>query len=171
MSIQTGFNLLAVQRVRHIGRRVFAPIAKRLKIVMTCGLTPRKLVLTFCIGFAVGVMPLVCGTTFICLLLGHLFRLNQVALQSVNYLLYPLQLALLVPFFKLGMWLFPWGPPVPPQLLAAMLSNPLASLNIIGWVTLKSLAAWLVTVLPATLIAYGIMMTVTYRKNTQVSSP
>jgi uncharacterized protein (DUF2062 family) len=171
MSIQTGFNSIAMLRLRNIGQRVFAPVMKRLKVVMTCGLTPQKLALTLCIGVAVGVMPLVCGTTLICVILAHLFGLNQVALQSVNYLLYPLQLGLLVPFFKLGIWLFPWGPPVPPQLLAAMISNPLASLNIIGWVTLKSLVAWLVTVLPLALLAYGIMSAAIYRKNTQASSP
>lgn len=136
---------------------------------MTCGLTPQKIALTLCIGTALGIMPLVWGTTLICFLLAYLFRLNHVALQSVNYLLYPVQLALLVPFFKLGAWLFPWGPPVPPSMLATMTRNPLSSLNILGWITLKSLAAWLVTVLPAALLAYGILRTAASRKIAQTS--
>jgi uncharacterized protein (DUF2062 family) len=138
---------------------------------MTCGMTPRKLALTLCIGIALGIMPLVWGTTLICVLLAHLFRLNQVALQSVNYLLYPVQLALLVPFFKLGTWLFPWGPPVPPRLLASMIRNPGSSLNILGWIMLKSLAAWLVTAIPATLLAYVILRAVASGNNTQTSGP
>jgi hypothetical protein len=113
-------------------------------------------------------MPLVWGTTIICILLAYLFGLNQVALQAVNYLLYPLQLTLLIPLFKLGNRLFPWGPPIPQQLFSALVKNPeSSSMNLLGWITLKSLAAWLVTVLPATLLAYGVMMAVASRKNSQ----
>ncbi|MBT0666153.1 DUF2062 domain-containing protein [Geobacter pelophilus] len=139
-------------------RRIASPVAIRLQSVMTCGLTPKKLALTLCIGSALGIMPLLWGTTLICMALAHLLRLNQVALQSVNYLFYPLQLALLVPFFKLGGWLFPWGPKIPPNVLTTLIKNPgLSSLNILGWITLKSLFAWLVTALPVALLAYVIL--------------
>ena len=132
---------------------------------MSTGLTPRKLALTLCIGAALGIMPLVWGTTLICILLAHLLGLNQVALQSVNYLLYPVQLALLAPFFKLGAWLFPWGPPLPPHMFAALIRDPGSSLHILGWITLTSLAAWVVTVLPAAALAYGILSALMFRKN------
>jgi len=135
---------------------------------MTCGLTPRKLALTLCIGTALGIMPLLWGTTLICVLLAHIFKLNQVALQSVNYLLYPLQLALLAPFFKLGSSIFPWGPPLPSHIFATVISDPGSSLNILGWITIKSLAAWLVTVLPSSLLVYGILRTAEYRENPRV---
>lgn len=124
---------------------------------MLCGLTPEKLALTLCIGFALGIMPLLWGTTLICIMLAHFFRLNHAALQAVNYLLYPLQLALLVPFFKLGAWLLPWGPPVPQHMFSTLIRNPgLSSFNILGWITFKSLVAWLVTAFPAALLAYVI---------------
>ena len=119
-------------------------------------MTPRKLVLTLCLGCAVGVLPLVWGTSLLCILLAHLLRLNQVALQSVNYLLYPLQLALLIPFYKLGAWLFPWDPPLSPQIFSALAAHPLDSWHLLGWITLQSLAAWFVTVLPAALLIYGV---------------
>lgn len=137
---------------------------------MTSGLTPQKLALTLCIGIALGIMPLLCGTSLICIMLAHLFSLNHVALQSVNYLLYPLQLALLVPFFKLGAWLFPWGPTVPLNIFTSLVRNPgLSSLNILSWIVLKSLAAWLITVLPLATLAYGILLTVTTKKALRTS--
>jgi len=149
-------------------RQIASPIVKRFQAVMTCGLTPRKLAMTLCIGTALGVMPLLWGTTLICILMAHLFKLNHVALQSVNYLVYPLQLALLVPFFKLGAWLFPWGPSVPVHMFSALLRNPGSSLHILGWITLKSLAAWLVTVLPVALLAYGILLAAASRNKVQL---
>ncbi len=137
---------------------------------MTCGLTPQKLALTLCFGTAIGVLPLLWGTTFICILLAHFFRLNQVALLSVNYLLYPIQLLLLIPFYKLGMWLFPWGPQVSSNMLSilAVSPNP-TSLNILVWITFKSLAAWGVTVLPSALLTYGILRITVFRENTLLS--
>lgn len=153
MFIVSGSDTPAIKRV---ARRLAAPVLKRLQAVLTCGMTPRKLALTLCLGCAVGVLPLLWGTSLLCILLAHLLRLNQVALQSVNYLLYPLQLALLVPFFRLGAWLFPWGPPLPPQIFVALIRNPGGSWHLLGWITLQSLAAWLVTALPAALLIYGV---------------
>lgn len=125
---------------------------------MACGLTPQKLALTLCIGTAIGVLPLLWGTTLICMLLAHIFKLNHVALQSVNYLLYPLQLVLLVPFFGLGTRLFPWGPPLPASMIATLVSGSgLSQLHLLGWLTLKALAAWSVTVLPLALLIYLIL--------------
>jgi uncharacterized protein (DUF2062 family) len=165
MCILTGSSTPVAQRVKQLWLRIATPAVKRLQGVMTCGLTPQKLALTICIGTVLGIMPLVWGTTLICLLLGHVFRLNQLALQSLNYLLYPVQLALLVPFFKLGAWLFPWGPQIPQHMLTTLFHSPaLSSLNLIAWITLKSIAAWLVTALPAALLAYGIVRAVSSRK-------
>ena len=86
------------------------------------------------------------------------------ALQSVNIMLWPVHLALLVPFFKLGAWLFPWGPLIPPDMLSTVMNSPGSSLYLLGWIVLKSLAAWLVTALPGALIAYGILMVVASKK-------
>lgn len=108
-------------------------------------------------------MPLLWGTSLLCILLAHLLKLNQVALQSVNYLLYPIQLALLAPFFKLGAWLIPGGPPMPVNLLSSILHNPgFSSLHCIAWITLKSIAAWMITVLPVTLLICAILQIATF---------
>lgn len=110
-----------------------------------------------------GTMPLLWGTSLLCILLAHLLRLNQVALQSVNYLLYPLQLALLVPFFKLGAWLIPWGPPLPAHIFSSLIHNPgFSSLHMLIWITLKSVAAWMCTVLPVALLIYVILLATTF---------
>jgi uncharacterized protein (DUF2062 family) len=161
----SGYNAPAAQSWQRSWKRITSPVVKRLQSVMSCGLTPQKLALTLCIGSALGIMPLLWGTSLFCILLAHFFRLNHVALQSVNYLLYPLQLALLLPFLKLGTWLFPWGPPLPVQLFSTLIHNPgLSSLNILAWITLKSVTAWLVTVLPSALLIYGILMVAVSRK-------
>jgi uncharacterized protein (DUF2062 family) len=134
---------------------------------MCAGLTPQKLAQTLCIGCALGILPLLWGTTLICLLVAHLLKLNHVALQTVNYLFYPLQLVLLVPFFKLGAWLFPCGPPLPSQLIESLMRSPLTSLQLLSWIIIKSLAAWLVTVVPVMMLCYGILRATACKNTTQ----
>ena len=137
---------------------------------MTSGMKPRKLIQTLCIGAALGTMPLLWGTTLIGVMLAHLFRLNHAALQSVNYLLYQLQLALFITFFKLGEWLFAWGPKIPQQSLSLLINSPAASsLNILGWMVITSLAAWVVTVLPVVLLTYGMLISTVFRKKAKSS--
>ena len=147
-------------------------VMKRVRVIMSSGLTPQKLVLTLCIGAALGTMPLLWGTTLICIILAHLFSLNHVALQSVNYLLYPVQLVLLMPFLKLGERLFPWGPKIPPDIFSTLVHNPeLSSLYLLVWMIFKSLTAWLITVIPLALLVYGLLTFVAVRNKAQTSRP
>ncbi len=149
---------MPAQKLKNMWRLIASPVVKRVRAVMSCGLTPRKLALTLCIGIAFGIIPLVWGTSLICIVIAHVFRLNHVALQTVNYLLWPVHLSLLVPFYTLGARLFTWGPPVPQHLISALTLSPgLTSLKIISLITVKAVAAWMVIVLPAALLAYGIL--------------
>lgn len=131
------------------GRLFSSPLGRRLSEVLKSGLTPHKLALTFCLGIAIGVLPILWGATILCAVCGHLFRLNHVALQAVNYLVYPLQIALFIPFCLLGQRLFPWGPAIPAELLPTLIHGHLTtSMHLIGWIAIKAITAWLVTAAP-----------------------
>ncbi|MEN7549341.1 DUF2062 domain-containing protein [Rapidithrix thailandica] len=66
------------------------------------GVSPQKLALATVIGMGMGVMPVLGVTTMICAGLAFLLRLNMVAIQVVNYAMYPLQLMLFLPFLQAG---------------------------------------------------------------------
>ena len=159
----------ALRWLMQIRRTLATTVVTRVHSILTSGMTPRKLVMTLCIGAAIGTMPLIWGTSLLCILLAHVFRLNHVALQSVNYLLYPLQLALLVPFYRLGAWLLPWGTPVPPHLFSGLFHLSGASLHILGWIMFKALAAWTLTALPAALLVYGVLRITRFKAGIQMA--
>jgi uncharacterized protein (DUF2062 family) len=83
-------------------RRVLAPILAQLKQ----GITPQQIAFTIAAGFVLGIFPILGSTTLLCALLGVALRLNQPVIQLVNYLAYPVQIALLFPFYRAGEWLF-----------------------------------------------------------------
>ena len=101
-----------------------------------------------------GLLPLAWGTTILCALAAYVFRLNQIVLQTVNYLIYPLQLVLIVPYYRLGARLFTWGPPFPAEILTYLLHGRGGSIKLFAWATLKAVAAWLVTAPPLALALY-----------------
>jgi hypothetical protein len=141
--------------VQPSGGRLKRAAALRLKAVLAAGLTPRKLLLTLCIGGALGLLPIVWGTTILCVVVAYVFRLNQVALQSVNYLFYPLQLVLIIPYCRLGARLFPGGPPFPPGILTYVLHGHGAGMiQLFAWATLKAVGAWLLTAPPLAFVLY-----------------
>jgi uncharacterized protein (DUF2062 family) len=83
-------------------RRIARPIVE----LLLQGVTPEKMALSLALGVALGVFPVLGTTTALCALAGLILRLNLPAIQIVNYSVYPLQIALLIPFFRLGERLF-----------------------------------------------------------------
>ena len=74
------------------------------------GTTPRQLALTCALGIVISIFPFIGVTTWICLGLALVFRLNIAIIQLVNYLFFPLQLILLLPFINIGTFLFKLNP-------------------------------------------------------------
>jgi uncharacterized protein (DUF2062 family) len=83
-------------------RRLLEPIAAQLKQ----GISPEKIALSLAVGLVLATCPILGVTTALCALAAAALRLNHVAIQLVNYAAYPLQLALLLPFWRLGASVF-----------------------------------------------------------------
>lgn len=137
--------------IRSRGRK----LAARVNDLLSSGITPQKLALTVALGACVGVMPVLWGTSLVCALLAAKLRLNHGAVQVVNYLCYPLQIALFIPFCRLGQTLFNWGPKASTALLSQALHGHLgATVSLVGWATLRGVGAWLVTAPPLAAMLY-----------------
>lgn len=113
------------------------------------GISPRRLALTLALGFAIGCIPVLGVPTLICCVLALALRLNLPAIQAANYAMLPLQLLLIVPFARLGNWLFAGNHQHAlvaghlPQLTVLSLASSL------GEFAIHALLAWLVIAGPA----------------------
>ncbi len=70
------------------------------------GMSVRKIGLCIALGITLGIFPILGITTLLCAAAAFAFRLNLPAIQLVNYMVYPLQIALIAPFYSVGNWLF-----------------------------------------------------------------
>ncbi len=93
----------------------------------------------------------------LCLLAAWILRLNQPLMQLLNYLVFPLQILLFVPFLQLGASLL--GDPTPPLAQQwgpqQLLAEPLQALRLAGEANLLAGAAWALTALPLALACYA----------------
>lgn len=83
-------------------RRAVLPILALLRT----GTTPRSLAWSIAAGALIGINPVIGSTTLLCLAVTFRFRLNIVATQIANHAMFPLELALVVPFIRLGSRVF-----------------------------------------------------------------
>jgi uncharacterized protein (DUF2062 family) len=129
------------------------------------GITPRKLALAIAIGAIIGVFPLIGATTLISAAAAVLLRLNMPAVQLANYLVYPLQFLLLIPFYQLGAWLFGAEPvTIAVEALMKMFATDFwASLGQFWQLTLHAIAAWGLVAVPAGALLYGMLKPVLSR--------
>jgi uncharacterized protein (DUF2062 family) len=113
-------------------KRLVRPILQ----LLIQGITPEKIALSLAFGIMLGVFPVLGTTSLLCLFAALVFRLNLAAVQLVNFLVYPLWFALLLPFVRVGERLFG----VPPlamtgsQMLALAHSDFLQSVGVL-WLT------------------------------------
>ncbi len=121
-------------------RRLLRPILDLLRQ----GVTPEKIALSLALGMVLGVFPALGWTTALCAIAAIVLRLNLPAIQAVNYLMYPVQIALLVPFFRLGEKLFhaPHLPISVPQLYGLIHASVWAAVRVLWTTTWHAIAAW-----------------------------
>ena len=135
-----------------IKRRIVDPIVGLLRQ----GVTPEKVGLGLACGIVIGTFPVIGATTVLCTIAAVILRLNLPAVQLVNYLVYPLQFALLIPFFQLGNWLFGMDPlSISGQDLVDLFKADFWGTIRQFWdMTLRAIAAWALVSLPAVALLY-----------------
>ena len=137
-------------------RRVVAPVVAQLRQ----GITPEQIALTLALGGVLGIFPILGATTALCAVAGIWLRLNQPLIQLVNYLVYPVQILLLIPFYRAGERLF-GAEPVPianvPDLIARFGADPWRFVVDYGLVGLYGIAVWCLVAPALAALAYALL--------------
>jgi len=129
-------------------------IAKR-PAVMLEGVGAETIALIVALGLVFGTFPMYGFPTLLCAAAAILLRLNWPALQLVNYLISPLQLALLVPFNRVGARLLPAQSAGPAPGLPGIFHPDLWRLAFSLWTaTLHAIVGWFCICAPLGILLY-----------------
>lgn len=125
-------------------RLVVDPILRQL----TQGVTPRQVTLTLSIGTVCALFPFLGFTWLVNLIVGIALRLNQPILQTLNQLLTPVHIPMIVVYIRAGEWI--WGADETAFSVTEMVRN-FTELTIseflakFGWAGAHAFTAWIVT--------------------------
>jgi uncharacterized protein (DUF2062 family) len=125
-------------------RRLVNPLLAQL----TQGVAPDRLAATLAVGTACSLFPFLGFTSLLNLLVGLRLRMNQPILQTLNQLLGPLHLLMILVYVRLGEWLwrtegahFTVG-----EVMRTFREETLVVfLERFGWAGIHAFTAWLVT--------------------------
>lgn len=139
-------------RAGFLRRRIAIPILDLLRQ----GITPEKIALSIALGVTLGVTPVLGSTSLLCFLAAVVFHLNVPAIQLVNYFVYPLQFALLIPFIRMGEWIFAARPASisVAQILNLIRTDAWSAIATLWTATMHALVAWLALGSLASLVIY-----------------
>ncbi len=135
--------------------------------LLRTGTSPERLALAISLGAVIGLFPLVGTTTLLCTVVALPLGLNLPVIQGANYLVTPVQLALVLPFIRIGERLFSVEQPFPmsPAELRALIEargwRALGDLGIAGF---HGAVAWLLVAPWIGLVAYLFLQRLLERK-------
>lgn len=137
-------------------RWVIRPIANQLRQ----GTSPEKLSWSVSMGLTLGIFPIMGSTSLVCFAVGHLFRLNQPVLHLFKTFTYPIHLAMILVFIRLGQHLN--GVPLVKFSIAQMLGqfkdDPAQFARDFGMAALYGIEAWAISALFLIPILYFISL-------------
>lgn len=115
-----------------------------IKQLLSQGISPREIALGIAGGFVIGVFPVLGSTTILSTIFAMAFRLNLPLVQLVNFSVYPLQIILLVPFMKLGEYIFGFDKLNYSlnEIVDLIGSDVLNAISILWNVTMQAIGAW-----------------------------
>lgn len=136
------------------------------------GLAPKDLALCVALGVGVGLFPVLGVSTPALTVLALTLRLNLAAIQLVSYAIAPLQLALIVPFMRLGETLL-GSTPQPMTISAAMelLTEGVLFAIVTLWdAIIHAILGWLLIVPVLIYVSYKILVPILMRLSTTLRS-
>ena len=116
---------------------------------------PKKLSFTVSLGMILGIFPIPGTTTLLCILAAIPLKLNMIIIQLANYLVYPLQLILLVPMIRYGGKIF--GAPAIPN-IELIMDQGIIALKPIWQNCLCGVLLWFLLGIPVFMVLYSILL-------------
>jgi uncharacterized protein (DUF2062 family) len=119
----------------------------------------KKIALTLALGVGLGIFPVLGMTTVLCTFAALALRLNLPAIQAVNFIVYPLQIILLAPFYGAGNWLFgrQGGHMISDNLIEMLRNDFWGSMTNLWDLTLHAIFTWLIITPFLILLLYSVL--------------
>jgi tryptophan-rich sensory protein len=119
-----------------------------IRALLLQGISPNQIAFTLAVSTACSLLPFLGFTSLLNLGVGLWFRLNQPIMQTLNQLLGPVQLVLIIVYVRVGEKIWQAAPmPISVSLIVqSFRADPWAFLQRFGWTGVHAATAWALSV-------------------------
>lgn len=151
----------------YLRRRIGGPLAE----MFTQGASPKAISECVVLGALIGLVPLFGTSTVTLTIVAARRHLNMPAIHAVNWLMAGPQLALWIPFMRVGERLFQSQPlPLQPgQILELLRGDALQCLQHSGIAVVHALTGWIVLCVPLSWVCYVLLIALMRRAHVLTS--
>jgi uncharacterized protein (DUF2062 family) len=139
----------------------FSKLRQSIVSALKQGWSPSSVCWSGAWGVTIGVFPIYGVTTVTLGAIGLIWKLNHAVLQGFNYLVSPLKLILILPYIRLGEWMFQTQNPFRlsiPEFTGRFQADPLQTLGEFGMTFVHAICGWLVSAPLWMLAIYGSLL-------------
>ncbi len=124
------------------------------------GLTPKELIQSIIVSGLISTVPILGVSTFMITAVSLKRKLNLPVMISMSYLLWPLQILLIIPFIRVGEFIFsvPQNHHTVEEIINSFQNSFFQTLTQLSFALVCGLGGWLFTAVPIAVGVYGVSL-------------
>lgn len=128
----------------------------RIKALFKQGLSPKQLSQSIIASGVISIIPILGVSTFLITALSLKKKLNLPIMIAISYLMWPIQILLIIPFIRIGEFIFsvPETHLTAGEIINSFNNNFIQTLSYLSFELLCGLGGWLLTAVPLSLVTY-----------------
>lgn len=132
-------------------------IIHRTKSLFQQGLTPKQLSQSVIVSGLISTIPILGVSTFMITTVSFKCKLNLPIMLAISYLMWPVQILMIIPFIKIGQFIFsvPGKLHSIEEILSSFQESFFKTLSTLSFELLLGLGAWMLTAVPVAIGFYA----------------
>jgi uncharacterized protein (DUF2062 family) len=124
------------------------------------GLTPKELSQSLIVSGLISTIPILGVSTFMITTVSLKRKLNLPVMISLSYLMWPVQILMIIPFIRVGEFIFsvPRNHHTVEEIISSFQSSFFQTLSHLSFELLCGLGGWLLTAVPIAVLIYGVSL-------------
>ena len=135
---------------------------------MKQGLTPRQLIQSVVVSGLISIIPILGVSTFMITTVSIKLKLNFPVMISLSYLMWPIQISLIIPFIRVGEFIFsvPRNHHTVEEIINSFQNSFFQTLSQLSFELLCGLGGWVLTAVPISVVIYWVSLLFLKHKKT-----
>jgi uncharacterized protein (DUF2062 family) len=139
-------------------KAIFNKVKAKTNALLTQGLSPKKLSQSLIVSGLISTIPILGLSTFLITTIAVKRRLNLPIMISLSYLMWPIQILMIIPFIRVGEFIFslPQNKHTVDEIVSSFQNSFFQTLSQLSFELLCGLGGWLLTAVPIAIGMYWV---------------